>query len=277
MNTGTSSGGRCEICGEPRLPGTRFCGRCGTTFPASSHRVSGLPSRRAPHPRTDLLVIALAAVLAVLVSHLPVIETAIYPFKLFGTFVHEWCHALVAVVTGGRVAELQINPDLSGETWTAGGWTLFIFSAGYVGAAVAGALLLLIPTRHANRVLLSVGTISILMPILGGVLFGTNFTSTTWLWTAVFGGVTLLVGAKAPARAAGLFQQFVAVELCFTAIDSLRQLAWITLNSPSTHTDALNAQQAFALPAMFWTVLWFALAVAAIGLAGFRVVRRSLA
>jgi len=180
---------------------------------------------------TDLLYVLGAALIAVTLSHLPVVDMAIYPFKLFGTFVHEWCHALVAVATGGTVTRLQINTDLSGETFTSGGWLLPIFSAGYVGTAVVGALLLLIPTRFADRVLVGVGILSLLMPLVGVVAFGTSFTGLTWLWAAIFGGVTLLAGLRAPARLAGLFKQFIAVELCLTAIDSLRDLAWITENS----------------------------------------------
>jgi Peptidase M50B-like len=225
----------------------------------------------------DLVYVGIAAVLAVLLSHLPLIDTVIYPFKLFGTFVHEWCHAIVAIATGGQVRELQINSDLSGETVTAGGWLLPIFSAGYTGAAIVGALLLLIPTRFANRVLMGIGVASILMPLLGGVLADTTFPASTWLWTAIFGAVTLLVGARAPARIAGIFQQFVAIELCFTALDSLRQLAVISIDGPSQPTDAWNAQHYFVLPELAWTALWAIIAVAAIAFAAFRVVRRSIA
>jgi hypothetical protein len=225
---------------------------------------------------SDLLYVIVAAILAVVLSHLPVINIVVYPFKLFATFVHEWCHALVAIASGGHVLALQINPDLSGETLTAGGWLLPIFSAGYTGAAIIGALLLLIPTRFANRTLLAVGATSLLMPFLGALVFGTSFTANTWIWAAVFGGVTVLVGLRAAPRVARIFQQFVAVELCFTALDSLRQLAWLSANAPNTATDARNAYLYTHLPEMFWSVLWAVIALAAIALAVQQVVRRSL-
>jgi hypothetical protein len=206
-----------------------------------------------------------------------VIDSIVYPFKLFGTFVHEWSHALVAIATGGQVERLQINGDFSGETLTAGGWLWLIFSAGYVGAAIAGALLMLSPTRFANRTLIAIGAGSFLMPLIGEISFGTNFTANTWLWTVVFGGVTLLVGLRAAPRLAGIFQQFVAVMLCFTAIDSLRNLAWLSVNSPNTRTDAWNGAHYIGMPELAWTVIWFAIAVAAIALSITRVVRRSFA
>ncbi len=294
MSTTSSSASQCAICGEPRIPGAKFCSRCGATFQAAPRTPSRLGATSRTGRPADLVYVVIAAALAVTLSHLPIVDTAIYPFKLFGTFVHEWCHAIVAIATGGQVKQLQINADLSGETFTTGGWLLPIFSAGYVGAACVGALLLVLPTRWANKVLICVGALSILMPLAGELAFGTSFTGTTWLWTAVFGCVTLVIGSRAPARAAGLFQQFLAVELCLTAIDSLRNLAWITENSSGaqintargicyytqplrTGTDALNAQCYFSAPALFWTVLWFALAIAVIGFAAYRVVRRSIA
>src|SRR3989442_1516016 len=71
---------------------------------------------------TDLLYVAAAAALAVVLSHIPVLDVVVYPFKLFGTFVHEWSHAIVTVVTGGHVVGLRIHPDLSGEEYSTGGW-----------------------------------------------------------------------------------------------------------------------------------------------------------
>jgi hypothetical protein len=234
---------------------------------------------------SDLFYVVVAAVLAVVLSHLPLINVVIYPFKLFGTFVHEWSHALVAIATGGNVVQLQINGDLSGETFTRGGWALFISSAGYTGAAIVGALLLLVPTRYANRTLIAIGATSLLMPLVGGLAFGTSFPANTWLWALIFGAVNLAVGLRAGPRVARVFQQFVAVVLCFTALDSLRDLLWISGNDPRDAatgcgyricTDAVNAMNYTGLPATFWTVLWGLIAVVAIGASLVRVARRSI-
>lgn len=277
---------KCSVCGEPRLPGGKFCSRCGGDSFASPRRGLNRADAGARGNYSDLLYVAVAAMLAVLVSHVPVVDMLIYPFKLFATFVHEWGHALIAIATGGQVRDLQINGDLSGETYTAGGWQPLILSAGYLGAAIAGALLLLTRARYANRVLVLVGGLSLLMPLAGALFFGTSFTSLTWLWAAIFGGVALFVGLRAPVRIAALFQQFLAVELCFTALDSLRFLDWLSANTPSMPSsapcgqycsDALFAQQRVGLPAEFWAILWTVIAVAAIALACFRVVRRSIA
>jgi len=118
MATPTQSATKCALCGEPRIAGAKFCSLCGATFQSAPRAVAKQSTLRRVGQSTDLLYVLGAALIAVTLSHLPVVDMAIYPFKLFGTFVHEWCHALVAVATGGTVTRLQINTDLSGETFT---------------------------------------------------------------------------------------------------------------------------------------------------------------
>jgi len=227
-------------------------------------------------PVTDLLYVVAAAVLAVALSHMPFLDVVIYPFKLFSVYAHEWSHALVTIATGGHVVALRINPDLSGEEYRTGGWGLAISSAGYLGAASAGALLLLAPLRRAKRTLVAIGATVAALPIAGTLLQGATFTLTTWFWTVVFAAVTLAVGRRGTRCLAGLFQQFLAVELCLTALDSLRSLDWLAINAPGVMTDATNAGGATHLPAIVWAALWSVIGVAIVGLAGLRLVRRSL-
>ena len=187
----------------------------------------------APAPTiADLLYVVVAAALAIALSHIPALGVVVYPFKLFGTFVHEWSHALVTLATGGHVVGLRINPDLSGEEYSAGGWGLAISSAGYLGTAGAGAALLLAPMRLARRTLTGIGATVAALPVAGTLLQGATFTLTTWLWAAVFAAVTLAVGRRGAPRLAALFQQFLAVELCLTALDALRDLVWLALDAP---------------------------------------------
>ncbi len=45
----------------------------------------------------------------------------LYPVTMLVTFLHEFGHAMGAILTGGRVEGLQVNSDGSGYTTTLGG------------------------------------------------------------------------------------------------------------------------------------------------------------
>ena len=46
----------------------------------------------------------------------------VYPLKIFVVFMHEVSHGLAAVVTGGEIVEIQINPQQGGHALTRGGF-----------------------------------------------------------------------------------------------------------------------------------------------------------
>ena len=58
----------------------------------------------------------LAAALCLGVSLTPWGPLILYPFTLFTTWVHECGHAVMAVLLGGSVSSITIQPDTSGLT-----------------------------------------------------------------------------------------------------------------------------------------------------------------
>lgn len=68
----------------------------------------------------------------------------LYPFELVSTVFHEFGHALMTLLTGGRVASIEINPNESGVTRFVGGMKCLILPAGYCGSSLAGATLLVL-------------------------------------------------------------------------------------------------------------------------------------
>jgi hypothetical protein len=66
--------------------------------------------------------------------------------KEFVVLVHEICHAIAALLTGGEVRNITIHGDQSGHTIaipsTLKGSFLFVVSAGYLGTALLGGILL---------------------------------------------------------------------------------------------------------------------------------------
>ncbi|MEB3198254.1 MAG: M50 family metallopeptidase [Candidatus Sericytochromatia bacterium] len=63
--------------------------------------------------------------------------------QIFVTFIHEACHGLAAVLTGGTLVSLAVEADTSGRALTQGGFRPLILVAGYAGSCVWGAALLL--------------------------------------------------------------------------------------------------------------------------------------
>ena len=61
----------------------------------------------------------------------------VYPFRILVVFFHEMGHALMTVITGGRVAELGLNHMEGGHTLSMGGNRFLILNAGYLGSLLS--------------------------------------------------------------------------------------------------------------------------------------------
>src|SRR5262245_17548942 len=109
-----------------------------------------------------------AAALSLAVSLTPWAPFFLYPFKVFTTWVHECGHALMTLIVGGRVTSITIEPDTSGLTQSfapAGRMARgLVASAGYLGAAAVGCLLMAATRveKWAHSVLFGVGACMLL-------------------------------------------------------------------------------------------------------------------
>ena len=70
------------------------------------------------------------------------------PVENFVVFIHETSHALATVLTGGRVVSMVVTPWESGYVQSVGGSPWLIASAGYVGSALFGGVMLLCAGRR---------------------------------------------------------------------------------------------------------------------------------
>lgn len=92
-----------------------------------------------------------------------------YPITILVAFLHELGHALSALLTGGAVHNLQINPDGSGVTTTSGGSRSIILIGGYLGSCIFGNLLFYLGSKSqfiANRILVLLSVSMILSSII---------------------------------------------------------------------------------------------------------------
>jgi hypothetical protein len=202
----------------------------------------------------------LAAVLCLGISLTPWGPLLLYPFTLFTTWVHECGHAVMAVLLGGSVSSITIQPDTSGLTQSlmpsgrvARG---LVASSGYLGASVVGCLLMA-ATRVEKRA----------RPILRVIGAFMLFTVVIWMRN-LFGalvvlawGVTLLALAR---EASGQVSRFVlsvlAIQVALNAVYNIRVLFLVNGSS-----DAETMARLFLVPAWLWAAAWMVISVAMLG------------
>ncbi len=120
------------------------------------------------HPLLALTGLAILAAILMALGGTP--WTA--PLEILVVFFHESAHALMTVLTGGKVVAMQVTVERGGEVLSAGGNRFLTLSAGYLGSLLIGAALLVagMRSRH-DRIILSV--VAIFMA-LATVLFMRN-------------------------------------------------------------------------------------------------------
>ena len=222
-------------------------------------------------PQATLLLTA--AVISIVLWFIPFAELLTYPFRLFVTFIHEGGHAIAALLTGNSVESLSIATNASGETYTSQGGTIsqiLVASAGYLSSMAYGALLLVLIRRSIAARVVLIGSAAVVLaltliyglfkPLMSGIAWsGIPFT--------LLAGTLLTVGLVAVARLASsrvatFFVSFLAVQCILNALLDLKTVFFLSSPfAPSVPTDALNMANATGIPAMFWSVIWIAIAL----------------
>ena len=196
----------------------------------------------------ELLGIALALVV---LWQVPWLGWLAYPFRLFGTFVHELSHGLAAIATGGQFQRFSVSPDLSGLAWSAGGIRVIVSSAGYIGSAIFGGVLVALHARGlpARVLLLGMGVVfGVLCLLFVRNLFG---LASALVLTAAL----LYAGLKfSEAWRDGLLK-VLALQLILDGYNSLFTVLRLS-RAGDAQTDAYAMQQLTWLPASVWAVLW---------------------
>ncbi|KAH9970973.1 peptidase M50B-like-domain-containing protein [Lactifluus volemus] len=98
--------------------------------------------RESPLVPTHNQIVVYAVVLFGL-WNIPGVRLIINPLKLFAIGWHELSHAICAVLTGGAIMGMSINPTTGGCTRVHGGHPPSILCSGYVGSSVLGGLFIL--------------------------------------------------------------------------------------------------------------------------------------
>ena len=200
------------------------------------------------------------------------LTTVTYPVRLFVTFVHEAGHAMAALLSGGQVVGFEVSPDGSGLAVTNGGSMSLILPAGYLGAALFGALLFLIGSRapQATRgLLLLLGVGFIVLTVLYARP-DANGNITALVVGVGYGAAMALLGWLAPQAIRVFLLNTLAILTGLNAVFDLVQLVFnADIGSDTVLNDAAAFSQHIAplLPASIVALLWAAIAVGMMGAA----------
>lgn len=219
--------------------------------------------------REPLRPLGLALVIGVLLLQVPYGWYVLYPFKLLGTWLHEGGHALAMIATGAGFGSLEIFADGSGLAYShhaARPWSLAVIApAGYMGAPLAGVILVALTSRDRARLGLA---------ILGGALAVTAALSIAngfgQLAIGATGAAILVVAAvPRPDWHRGALA-LLAAQACVGALVDIRVLFQTTLvvdgqvvRGSDAHQMALATLGTDATWAVrLWATLWLIWSIA---------------
>lgn len=219
-----------------------------------------------------LSLIALAGLASLVLAFVPGTGWLAYPFRLLTTLVHELSHGLAALLTGGSFIRFVVFSNGAGLAYTAGGWRWVIVPAGYIGAALFGAVLILLGRSHRwSRLALAIiglmmGLLSLrygLPSILSGDLLSGLLTTVSGV---IFGGFFLWVALKAAPGWIIFLLHLVAIQSGLTAFSDLTTVLGLSLqflNAPAN--DAQSMAELTYIPAVIWAAFWALLAIFLLG------------
>lgn len=179
----------------------------------------------------------------------------VYPLKIFVVFMHEVSHGLAAIVTGGRIVEIQVNPQQGGHALTQGGSRFWTLTAGYLGSLLWGGLILLLAARtHLDK------AISVLIGLgMVAISIGFGESTFTYLFGIGFGVVLLAIGFFLPEAVNDWILRVIGVTSCLYAILDIKS---DVLDRAHLRSDARMLSEVTGLPTEFWGILWILIAIA---------------
>lgn len=178
--------------------------------------------------RVELRTLAVALLASLLLWNLPHGGLLLYPFKVLATWLHELSHGVAMIVSGTAFDYVVIYRDTSGLAYgrgTAGPiGQAVIASAGYMGTALWGALLLVVtPTARSSRTAMLV--LAGLLVLTALTVVGTPKGDTFGPWMIGSIGVAFAIAAVALPDAWRLaVAHFVAAQSCVNALLDIRVL-----------------------------------------------------
>lgn len=175
-------------------------------------------------------------------------EMVLYPVTRLVTFLHEFGHALGALITGGSVVGIQINPDGSGYTKTLGGSPSVILMGGYIGSALLGNIIFYIGARMERFASFTIYVIAGMM-LFSGIFWFESMYSTGFL-IAFSIGLYLLVS----------YTNFAREILMFVGLAVILYIIQDFNVGPTSDLEKY-AELFVVIPATVWMYIWLGIVI----------------
>lgn len=212
--------------------------------------------------KNNLPLIIAMGILSIVLGRLPFAGLIFYPFNMFVTYLHEACHGIAALLTGGQIVRFQMSLDTSGVAYTAGGFRALIISAGYLGSSFCGALLLIAAFKKGTEKFV-LNSLSVFFLIFT-FLFARNPVS--FIMGLFFSGSMFLLGRMKHSRFITAFLAFLAVQCCFQSLNDIMTLFFLSGTNIETDARIMSGEITGGLiPPVFFAILWGIISLAFFG------------
>jgi len=234
----------------------------------------------------------IACAILILLMNISTGQYVLYPFKIFSTvsihicilpvldsthsliscalrliclrrlmqWVHEMCHGLAAILSGGYIAKLEIFQNGSGLAYTASQHGTFVSSAGYPGTAVTGCLLLIFRRTTLGPTIMTMGLGGALL--LSCALYVRNQFGLIFL--PIEGVVLLLAGWLLPAVLLDNLFNFLACTVSLNAFENIQDLYGSQqgyAGGELRNTDAHSVAEGWGGDYRVWATIWLIMSI----------------
>lgn len=175
-------------------------------------------------------------------------QIILYPITNFVIFLHEFGHALGALITGGSVNAIEIHSQ-GGYAYVNGGNRAVILMGGFIGSAFFGNLLFYIGAKKPNWVKPTLAIVILAMLVTGFLWYKTLFTTSL---LCVFSGALFLIGFKT---------KFGREVLMFLGLASVLYIIQSFRIGPSGDL-AYFEKDIGIFPAKVWMYIWLGIVLA---------------
>lgn len=180
-------------------------------------------------------------------------------FRSINTLIHELSHALMALLTGGKVTEIKLNDNASGSCTTKlkGKFrTFLVSSAGYTFSAIFSLFLFYSLGKEWNQYFFY---FFLFISIIALIFWIRNTYGIIWtLIFASFNFALILIPNIIPKYSNHIlliFGLLIAIDNFLACLT----LLYISIVTPKKAGDATNIAKTTKIPAFFWSILFLAI------------------